>query len=157
MAAWLLVNSIRTERIQFAMLQLQNLGNVWLGCLGGEFVAAFWEVVFFVVVFEGLFKDDLGIMWIPVCWMVVQVPCRFFFFGWSFGSYTTGSVSKASFHLFKEDKEDFSFFSNVFFFFCFFNLWVLLAIKPRRRNAFQTVMQGFEMVTSEGQAGLAVR
>jgi len=28
-AAWLLVNSIRTERIQFAMLQLQNLGNVW--------------------------------------------------------------------------------------------------------------------------------
>ncbi|CAE7609759.1 unnamed protein product [Symbiodinium sp. CCMP2592] len=28
-AAWLLVNSIRTERIQFAMLQLQNLANVW--------------------------------------------------------------------------------------------------------------------------------
>lgn len=34
MAAWLLVNSIRTERIQFAMLQLQNLGNVWP--LGGK-------------------------------------------------------------------------------------------------------------------------
>eukprot|EP00927_Polykrikos_kofoidii_P035876 TRINITY_DN30381_c0_g2_i1.p1 TRINITY_DN30381_c0_g2~~TRINITY_DN30381_c0_g2_i1.p1 ORF type:complete len:3775 (-),score=772.57 TRINITY_DN30381_c0_g2_i1:67-10008(-) len=28
-AAWLLVNSIRTERIQFAMLQLQNLNNIW--------------------------------------------------------------------------------------------------------------------------------
>jgi len=28
-AAWLLVNSIRTERIQFAMLQIQNMNNVW--------------------------------------------------------------------------------------------------------------------------------
>jgi len=28
-AAWLLVNSIRTERVQFAMLQVQNLNNIW--------------------------------------------------------------------------------------------------------------------------------
>lgn len=38
-AAWLLVNSIRTERIQFAMLQLQNLGNVWQLAK----ILGFWE------------------------------------------------------------------------------------------------------------------